>query len=173
MTRLIVLRLVIIGSLMTLVPGAALAQPSPLKDRLVGAWLLAAVTGERLDGSRFEPFGGEPKGIMIFTGDGHFSLFQSSGSVPRIAANDRAKATPDEATGIVREAIAYYGTYAVDENDKSLSVRLTGSTFANLLGGPDQKRIITVLTAEELRFTNPRTPAGVTLMTVWTRAKAR
>lgn len=157
---------------MTLLSATAHAQTSPLKDRLVGAWILAAVIGERADGSRFEPFGAEPKGIMIFTGDGHFSLFQSSGKVPGIAANDRAKATPDEAIAIVREAIAYYGTYAVNENDKSLSVRLAGSTFANLLGGPDQKRIVTVLTAEELRFTNPRTPAGVTLMTVWTRAKA-
>lgn len=172
MTKSIALRLATIVTLMTLLPGTALAQTSSLKDRLVGAWRLAAVIGERPDGSRFEPFGAAPNGIMIFTGDGHFSLFQSSGKQPRIAANDRAKATPEEAIAIVREAIAYYGTYAVDETDKSLSVRLAGSTFANLLGGPDQKRIVTVLTAEELRFTNPRTPAGVTLMTVWTRAKA-
>jgi hypothetical protein len=52
-------------------------------------------------------------------------------------------------------------------------VTLDGSTFANLLGGPEQKRIITSLTADELKFTNPRTPAGVTLLTVWKRAKPR
>ena len=151
----------------------ATAQAKRFKDRLVGAWTLAAVTGERADGSRFEPFGAAPKGIIIFTGDGQFSLFQSSGAVPRIAANDRAKATADEATAIVREAIAYYGTYTLDEAEKTLAVTLDGSTFANLLGGPEQKRIITSLTADELRFTNPRTPAGVTLLTVWNRAKPR
>jgi hypothetical protein len=160
-------------ALASLRPRRAAAQPKGMKDQLAGAWTLAAVTGERADGSRFEPFGAAPKGIIVFTGDGHFSLFQSSGAVPRIAANDRAKATADEATAIVREAIAYYGTYTLNEADKTLSVKLDGSTYANLVGGPEQKRIITSLTADELKFTNPRTPAGITLLTVWTRAKPR
>ena len=72
----------------------------------------------------------------------------------------------------VRTAIAYYGAYSISETEKTLMVRINGSTFANLIGGPEQKRIITSLTAEELKFTNPRTPAGVTLQTVWERAKA-
>lgn len=152
--------------------GGASEQQRTLKEQLLGAWVLTAVAGERADGSTFEPFGSNPKGIIIFAGDGHFSLFQSSDKVPRIAANDRAKATAEEATAIVGESIAYYGTYAVNEQDKSLSVRLDGSTFSNLVGGPDQKRIVTSVTAEELKFTNPRTPAGVTLLTVWKRAKA-
>jgi len=58
--------------------------------------------------------------------------------VPKIAANDRAKATTEEATAIVRESIAYYGTYGVNEGDKTLSVKLNGSTHANLIGGPEQ-----------------------------------
>ena len=32
---------------------------------------------------------------------------------------------------------------------------------------PEQKRTVTSLTPEELKFTNPRTPAGVTLLTAW------
>jgi len=79
--------------------------------------------------------------------------------------------TPEEATGIV--AIAYYGTYTVEEAAKTLLVKLEGSTYANLLGGPPQKRIITTLTEDELHFTNPWTPAGVTLLAVWRRAKAQ
>jgi hypothetical protein len=117
-------------------------------------------------------FGATPKGTNIFAVDGHFSLFQSSGKVPKTAANDRAKATSEEATTIVREAIAYYGTYTMGDDGKTLSVRLDGSTYANLAGGPEQTRIITSLTAEELKFINPRTPAGVTLLTEWRRAKA-
>ncbi|MCP6769477.1 lipocalin-like domain-containing protein, partial [Klebsiella pneumoniae] len=83
---------------------------------------------------------------------------------PKLAANDRAKATPEEALAVVGGSIAYYGTYSVNEADKSLAVSLQGSTFANLLGGPPQKRIVTALSADELKFTNPRTPAGVTLL---------
>jgi hypothetical protein len=157
---------------LAVLPGSTVAQQGAFKEQLLGAWSLVAVTGERPDGTKFEPFGANPKGIIIFAGDGHFSLFQSSGEVPKLAANDRAKATPEEATAVVRESIAYYGTYAVNEGEKTFSVRLDASTYANLVGGPEQKRIVTSLTPEELKFTNPRTPAGVTLLTVWKRAKA-
>jgi hypothetical protein len=144
---------------LTLLPGSTAAQQGAAKEQLLGAWSLVSVIGERADGSKFEPFGPNPKGIMIFTRDGYFSLFQSSATVPRLAANDRTKATPEEATAVVRESIAYYGTYSMTADGKTLSVRLDGSTYANLVGGPEQSRIITSLTAEELRFTNPRTPA--------------
>jgi hypothetical protein len=40
-----------------------------------------------------------------------------------------------------------------------------------MIGGAEQKRIVTSLTADELKFTNPRTPAGETLEIVWKRAK--
>ncbi len=149
-----------------------MGQTREIKDLLPGAWDFVSVTAHRDDGNVSEPFGKNPKGIIIFTGDGHFSLFQSRTEVPRIASNDRAKATAEEAAGIVASAIAYYGTYDINEADRTLLVRLKASTFANLADGNAQKRIITSLTADELKFTNPRTPAGVTLHTVWRRAAA-
>jgi hypothetical protein len=36
--------------------------------------------------------------------------------------------------------------------------------------GTDQSRIVTSITADEMRFTNPKAPAGV-LEIVWRRAK--
>ena len=135
--------------------------------------MLVAVTSEGPDGARGEPFGPDPKGVILFANDGYFSLLQSRAEIRRIAANDRARATPEEAQAIVSGSIAYYGTYAVSEADKTISVRLLNSTFANLLGSPEQKRIITSLTEDELRFTNPRTPAGMTLLTVWKRPVAQ
>jgi hypothetical protein len=42
---------------------------------------------------------------FIFSNDGHFSLFQSRAEIPKIAANDRAKATPEEAQSIVASSI--------------------------------------------------------------------
>jgi hypothetical protein len=152
-------------------PGAAAAQTS-IKDRIVGSWTMVDVVGERADGSKSQMFGTNPKGIIIFTREGHFALIQLRAELPRIAANDRAKATPEEAAALVGGSIAYYGTYTVDEAEKSLAVTLEASTYPNLLGGAAQKRLVTSLTADELAFTNPRTPAGVTLLTTWKRAKA-
>jgi hypothetical protein len=164
-----ILTLLVLWPIAGLSIGPAGAEQKSIKDEIVGAWSLVAVIAELGNGSSAEPFGANPKGTIIFTPEGHFALFQSRSELPKIASNDRAKATPEEATAIVGGSIAYYGAYSVNEADKSLSVNLEGSTFANLLGGPAQKRLITSLDANELKFANPKTPSGVTLQTVWKR----
>jgi hypothetical protein len=70
-----------------------------------------------------------------------------------------AKRDPITLKGVLRHAL-----------DKVITPKVEGSTYANMIG-TDQKRIITSLTADELKFTNPRTPTGVTLEIVWKRAK--
>lgn len=150
--------------------GSAWAQSTTVKDALVGAWAFVSVVSQTDDGRRGEPFGANPQGIIIFTPDGRFSLFQSSTNVPRLAANDRARATPEEAMAVVRESIAYYGRYTVNEAAREFALTIEGSTYTNLMGPAPQRRIITSLTATELAFSNPRTPSGVTLHTVWRRA---
>jgi hypothetical protein len=154
-------------------PLSAWGQTISVKDGLVGAWTFVSVTSQSDDGRRGEPFGTSPKGIMIFTADGRFSLFQSSSQVPRLAANDRARATPEEAMAVVRESIAYFGTYAVNEAAREFSLTIEGSTYTNLIAGTPQRRIITTLTPTDLAFSNPRTPSGVTLHTVWQRASSQ
>jgi hypothetical protein len=152
--------------------GAAFGQQKLAKEQIVGAWTLMAVTSELEDGQKGEPFGPSPKGVIIFSSDGHFSLFQSRAEIPKIAANDRSKATPEEAQSIVASSIAYFGTYSIDENTKVMVVNLSASTYANVAAIPNQKRTITLLTADELKFDNPRTPNGMTLRTAWKRASA-
>jgi hypothetical protein len=154
-------------------PLGAMAQAPSVKDGIVGAWTFVSVVSQADDGTRGEPFGTGPKGIMIVTADGHFSLFQSTAQLPRLAANDRARATPEEATTVVRDSIAYYGTYTVNEAAREISLTLVGSTYTNLMGPTPQRRIITTLTPTELAFSNPRTPSGVTLHTVWRRASSQ
>ena len=151
---------------------SAFAQQMSAKEQIVGAWTLVAVTSEMEDGQRSEPFGPSPKGVIIFSSDGHFSLFQSRAEIPKIAANDRTKATPEEAQSIVASSIAYYGTYSIDENTKVMVVNLAASTYANVAAIPNQKRTITLLTADVLKFDNPRAPNGMTLRTAWKRASA-
>jgi hypothetical protein len=68
-------------------------------------------------------------------------------------------------------SLAYTGTYTVDEATKTIHPNIETSTFPNLVGAPNQRRIVTSITADEMKLTNPRTPAGVTLELVWKRAK--
>jgi len=152
--------------------GDSVGQQKSLKDLLVGTWTAVSFTAVADDGTRTDPFGPNPKGVMIFTSDGHFSLLQARPDLPKIAANSILKATPEEAMAVVQGSIAYYGEYSVNEAEKTFSVRILASTFANMIG-PEQKRVVTSLTSDELKFTNPRIPAGLTLQTAWKRAPAR
>jgi len=148
--------------------GDALAQQKSLKEQVVGTWIYVSSTSTRADGSKTET--PNLKGIVIYTSDGHFAFVSVRADLPKLANPDRARATAEEAQAVVAGSIAYFGTYSINEVDKVLTPKVEGSTYANLIG-TDQKRIITSLTADELKFTNPRTPAGVTLEFVWKRAK--
>jgi len=108
---------------------------------------------------------------VIYTSDGHFAFVSVRADLPKLANPDRARATAEEAQAVMAGSIAYYGTYSINEVDKVITPKVEGSTFANMIGGAEQKRIITSLTADELKFTNPRTPSGETLEIVWKRAK--
>lgn len=160
----------VFAMLLTMRPVPLAAQPTSIREGILGAWTFVSVVSERDDGTMAQPFGADPKGIIIFTPSGHFSLFQSRAEIPRLASNDRARATAEEAQAVIGSSIAYFGTYTVNEADRTLALRLEASTFANVLSSNAQTRIITALSATELMFTNPRTPSGVTLRTAWRRA---
>ena len=72
---------------------------------------------------------------------------------------------------IASGVVAYAGTYTVDESTKTIHVNIETASFPNLVGAPNQRRIVTSITDSELKFTNPRTPAGVTLELVFKRAQ--
>jgi len=147
-----------------------LAQQRSLKEQLVGTWKLVSVDNLRDDGSKVELFGPNPTGIVIYTRDGHFALLNGRSDLPKFASNRRDKGTQEENKAVVEGSIAYFGTYSVNEADKAITAKIEGSTFPNFVG-TDQKRIITSLTKDELKFTNPAGSSGGTLQLVWKRAK--
>jgi hypothetical protein len=150
----------------------AVAQHKSLKDQLVGTWKLVSSHNVRNDGSKIDVYGPNANGIVIYTSDGHFALVNTRSDLPKFASNSRDRGTPEEDKAVVQGSIAYFGTYTVNEADKVIIAQIEGSTFPNAIGGPDQKRIITSLTADELKFTNPAaTSRSGTLELVWKRAK--
>jgi hypothetical protein len=151
-------------------PGAAVSQEKSLKDQLVGTWLIVSVDNVRDDGSKVEQFGSSPKGIVIYMADGHFALLNSREDLPKFASKNRDQGTPEENKAVVQGSIAYFGTYTVDEASKIITANIEGSTYPNFIG-TSQKRLITSLTANELKFVNPAASAGGKLQLVWKRAK--
>ena len=144
------------------------AEPS-LKEQLIGTWIYVSSTGKREDGSNVP----RPslQGAVTYTADGRFHFISTPTDAPKFASNDSARPTPEEAMAVASRSIAYTGTYTVDEGTRTILVNVETATYPNLVGAPNQRRIVTAITADEMRFTNPRTSAGVTLEFVWKRAK--
>jgi len=154
---------------LTAFPLGAHAQTASLKDQLVGTWIYVSSTGKREDGSEVQ----RPslQGAVTYLADGRFHFITTRTDSPKYASNDPSRPSPEEAMAVASGSIAYTGTYTVDEASRTVHANIEVSTFSNLVGAPNQRRIVTFISGDELRFTNPRTPAGVTLEFVWKRAK--
>ena len=146
----------------------SLAQQKPLKEQLVGTWTLVSSDQVRPDGSKLKQFGSNPKGINVFGANGRFFLMVASADNSRIATRDQNRTNSEEVGGLIAESIAYYGTYTVNEEVNVISLHLDASTFPNQIG-TDQKRTITSLTADELRYSSPAAMSGVQIHQVWNR----
>jgi hypothetical protein len=147
---------------------SAVAQTKSIKDQLVGMWTLVSETDVTSDGKKSEGFGPNPLGAYVFDAGGHFAQMLMRADLPKF--DNRLQGTPDQNKAVAQGSVAYYGTYTVDEAAKTLNVHILGGSFAKFIG-TDGKRIITGLTADELRFTNPATSGGTSAETVWRRAK--
>jgi Lipocalin-like domain len=155
---------------LALVSGQAIAQQKTLKDQLVGHWIFVSSIDTNKDGTKTNRFGPNPKGLAMFDASGRFSFFISRADIPKFAANSINQGTAEENKAVLQGSIAYYGTWSVDEASKTLITNVEAATFPNL-NGATQKRTITSLTADELKYTNPATTAGTSSDVIWRRAK--
>ena len=141
------------------------------RDRLVGTWMLASIYVEGPDGSRFDPFGANPTGILVMDGNGRISVQFIGSDLPKFASNGRLDGTPEENKAVVQGILSYFGTYSVSDADRSLNIHIESSSFPNWKGA-DQKRFL-ALTEDEMKWINPTASSGpgFTGHTVWKRAK--
>ena len=149
-------------------PNSGVAQGKSLKNQLIGTWIYVSAV-QREDGSVVpRP---SAQGAVTYTADGRFHFITVRTGVPKYASGDPARPSPEEAMAVASGVIAYTGTYTLDESTKTAHLNIETSSVPNFVGAPNQRRIVTSITDEELKITNPRTPAGVTLELVFKRAK--
>ena len=144
---------------LALAGGTAAAQQKSLRDQLIGTWQFVVAEVTAPDGKKSFPFGETPKGILVFTPDGHFTQIHVASDVPKIASNNRLTGTPEEYGAIMRRSLSVFGTYTVDEAKKTVTYKIISSTFPNW-EGESQTRTIDKLTAEDFVNTNPNVAGG-------------
>jgi Lipocalin-like domain len=143
---------------------------STLAQQIQGTWILVSIYNEQ-DGKKTEQLGPNPRGLLIYTADGHFSHIIMRASLPKFASNSRVKGTVEENNAVVQGSIAYFGTYtvAIEKEETVVTLHIEGSTFPNW-DGQDQKRFCLVV-GDEMKVTNPIATIGGTNYNVWKRAK--
>jgi hypothetical protein len=136
-----------------------------------GSWVLVELYNET-DGKRLEPFGPNPRGSMLLTPDGRFSMTLMRSSLPKFASNVRTKGTAEEYKAVVDGSVAAIGTYEVTgDKEKVLNLHIEGSTFPNW-DGQHQKRPV-IVNGDDMTIINPAPSigGGGKNTQVWKRAK--
>ncbi len=88
-------------------------------------------------------FGDKPRGMMILTADGHYTIVIGRASLAKIAAGARTKATAAENKMVVDGSIGHFGKYTIDDGGKAITFHVAMATFPNWDGQP-QKRALKV-----------------------------
>ena len=114
-------------------------------------------------------FGTHQKGIAIFTANGWYAQIQINPDRPKFKGKTRLDGTAAENKAVVGATAVNFGTWSVNEADKTLSVHQEANIFPND-DGLDLKRTI-ALAGDELKVTNPNPSSGGTAMSVWRRVK--
>jgi Lipocalin-like domain len=128
-----------------------------LQGQIIGTWVAVSQYVEQ-DGKRIEPFGADPKGMVVYDPNGRFILVLQRATLPKFASNNRMTGTADENRAIVQGTIAYFGRYSVDENERKINLHYDGSTFPNW-DGQDQTRLVEI-SGDELKIISPVSAVG-------------
>lgn len=153
---------------LALLPSSAVSQS--LKDQLVGTWTLVSATQRTKEGVVSDRWGPNPRGRAVFEANGRYSFMIFRSDVPRFASNNLNQVTPAEGKAAIQGMTANYGTWSIDEATKTLTTNIEAASAPNLNGGT-QKRIISSLSANELKYTNPASQIGSVDDVVWKRAQ--
>jgi hypothetical protein len=135
---------------------------------LVGTWMLVSVVTER-DGRKFDTYGPNAKGLLVFDANGRYSITFIADDLPNFVSGNRSSGTADENKAVVAGSVAHFGTYVVDEADKSFMFQIDRATFPNWKGKNSKRSF--VIMGDELHFTDPHASAGGVATNIFERAR--
>jgi hypothetical protein len=146
--------------------GESMQSRQTLRDQLIGSWALVSNTDKNSDG--VPKWGTDPKGSLIFEANGRYSFMIVRSDLPRFAAKAADKGTPEENTSVVRGSFANFGTFTIDEQNKTFTTKIEGSIYPNIVGASLTRRV-TAIGPNEFRYTNATTATGASADVLWRR----
>jgi hypothetical protein len=116
-----------------------------------------------------DTYGANPRGMLILTRDGRYSLHLVRKDLQKFASGSRVKGTPEENAAVVNGSISHFGTYTVGDGGKMLSFKIEGSSYPNWTGTTQQRPF--TLKGDLLTYQVPAASRGGSGEVVWKRIK--
>lgn len=135
---------------------------------VVGSFTLVSAVMD-LDGKKSDTYGPNAKGALTLDANGRYVLVFMRAFLPKFASNNRMTGTPDENKAIVHGSFASFGTYSINEAEKTIIFRVESATFPNW-NGDEQKRSFT-LSGDDLKYIVATASGGGIATVTWKRTK--
>ena len=97
------------------------AAAQPLKDQVVGSWVLSDLRADTWDVDDRNPLGADVQGRMILAANGMATVVILGGDRKPFTTLDRLTGTPEENQAAAQGTQAFYGTYTVDERNHTVA----------------------------------------------------
>ena len=149
-------------------PLVFMAMPAFSQSKLlVGSWRLTAADKTLPDGSQVADYGKDPRGIAIFTADGHYMVEIFRSDRIKFASGDRAKGTPEEYKDAILSTSCHFGTYTVDAAKDIITFHIDRASYPNW---DETTRVSTfTLEGDKLTWRVPPRPDGSIPVSVFSR----
>ena len=141
-------------------------------EQFAGTWKLVSSEFRQADGEVTYPLGRDAVGVIMYDVNGHVSVQIMRSNRPQFASGDQLNGTPAEIRSAFEGFVAYYGAYAVDEEQGTVTHHLKGSVFPNWVGA-DHTRFYEFSDSRLTLSTPPLLFGGqeVTGVLIWERAE--
>jgi hypothetical protein len=106
---------------------------------LVGSWKLISFHSQNSSGQKAYPFGSDAQGRITYEPDGRMAVQLMNPSRPGFASDDPLVTSEAEVRAAFGGYTAYYGTYSVNPDDRTIVHHIEAALLPNWVG-TDQQR---------------------------------
>ena len=102
-----------------------------VENEFIGSWSLVSITNIYENGSKVEPYGQNPDGLLIFDAEGNYAIQILKKNRPLISSGNKNTSTAVENAAIVKGFNAHYGRYSVDPSTGIIAFNILHASFPN------------------------------------------
>ncbi len=107
--------------------------------KLVGSWKLVSFHSQDSSGQTAYPFGKDAQGRLIYEPDGRMAVQLMNPNRPGFTSDDPLVTSETEVRAAFGGYTAYYGTYSVNPDERTITHRIEAALLPNWVG-TDQRR---------------------------------